>query len=104
MRCTCGPPVCVSQSLTSIFTSKSFALSAAIVCSEPGDLTVTLGSFFGVSDGVAGPNATSGIEGLSGFASPVVDGGGGGGGSASVGGGGGGGGGIGAGSDPPHAE
>src|SRR5436309_1055627 len=102
MRCTCGPPVCVSQSFTSILTSKSFALSAAIDWSAPGARIVTLGSFFGASEGVVGPNATSGIAGFSGLAS---GGGAGGGGVVSVatGGGGGGGGGSGAGSDPPHA-
>ena len=50
----------MSQSFTPIFTSKSFALSAAIDCSAIGELIVTLGSFFGASEGVAGPNATSG--------------------------------------------
>jgi hypothetical protein len=64
-------------------------------------LIVTFGIFFGTSDGVAGPNATSGIAGLSGFTS--LGGGGGGGGGVSVAiGGGGGGGGSGAGSGP-HA-
>src|SRR6185436_16866862 len=101
MRWTCGPPVCVSQSFTLIFTSKSFALSAAIACSAPGEAIVTFGSFFGASDGVAGPNATSGIAGFSGFASGGEGGGGGGGVSVATGGGGGGGG-NGAGSGP-HA-
>ena len=56
-------PGCVSQSLTSTFTSKSLALSGAIDCSAVGDLIVTLGIFLGVSDAVVGPNAMSGSAG-----------------------------------------
>src|SRR5215471_13312602 len=102
MRCTCGPPTCVSQSLTSSFTSKSFALSAAIDCSAVGALIVTLGIFFGWSEGVVGPKATSGRLGFSGGGGGVSTGGGGGGGASAVGAGGGGGG-TGGGSDPPQA-
>src|SRR3954454_8062647 len=103
MRCTCAPPRWVSQSFTPMLTSKSFALSAAITCSAIGVLIVTLGSFFGASDGVAGPNATSGSAGGGGGAGSGAGAGGGGGGASAVGAGGGGGGGTGAGSEPPHA-
>src|SRR3954465_13365962 len=95
-------PGWVSQSLTSTLTSKSLALSGAIDCSAVGDLIDTLGIFFGVSDAVVGPKATSGSAGFSG-AGGAVSAGGGGGGASTVGGGGGGGGGTGAGSEPPHA-
>src|SRR5258708_1160424 len=101
MRCTCGPPGCVSHSLTSILTSKSLALSAGIVCSAVGVLIVTFGIFLGASESVAGQNAISGsaaFSGAAGGASPVA----GGGGVPAVAGGGGGGG-TGGCSEPPHA-
>src|SRR6185503_3892029 len=100
MRLTCGPPSSVGQSFTSSFTSKSLALSAATACSAAGDLIVTLGIFLGASDGVAGPNATSGSVGFSGGGGSGV---GGGGGGVSAVGGGGGGGATGGGSEPPQA-
>src|SRR5258708_12905353 len=65
MRCTGAMPGAVSQSLTSIFTSKSLALSPAIDCSAVGDLIVTLGSFLGLSEAVVAPKATSGSAGFS---------------------------------------
>src|SRR3954454_9533398 len=114
MRCTCAPPRWVSQSFTPMLTSKSFDLSAAITCSAIGVLIVTLGTFFGASDGVVGPNATSGSAGGGAGAGSGRGGGGGRGEGSGAGGGGGGwvpavgagcggGGGTGAGSEPPHA-
>src|SRR4051794_21519817 len=104
MRWMWGPPSSVAQSLTSILTSKSLALSAATDCSAVGDLNETFGSFFGVSEGVAGPIAISGsVDFSAGAASATGGGGAGAGAGAAALGGGGAGGGTGGGSEPPQA-